>query len=116
MGSRSDKNSFPKLPRKREDCTLHMVPRTLIQQAVIPSSRRDLYLTAADHIVEPVCVDTRRIYHESGSEDSLIRNKLIAFLKPSDLLYFCTEPEFCAVGIRILCQGDIQLKGADDSP
>ena len=114
MRRRRHQNSLAKLPRKSKNRTFHMASGAFIQQAVISPPWRNVNLAFADHIVKPVRIDSGCIYHKPGKEASLICNKLISLMKPSDLLHFCIEPEFYTVGIRILRQSNIQFKRTDD--
>ena len=84
-----------------------MVPGTFIQQAVVSSSRGNMDLISADHVMEPVCIHPCRIHHIPGFKSALIRNQFISFFQLPDLLYFGLKAELYAVHIRILGQRNI---------
>ena len=84
-----------------------MISGSFIEQTVISTSWGDMDLLVAYHIVEFVCVDTRRVHDIPRLIRALACPDLPAVFHWSQVGDFCIKVEFHAVRVGILRHGDI---------
>ena len=54
-------NAFSVFPRQGEDRAVHMGSGALVQETVISTARNDMDLLLTDHIMQLICINSRRI-------------------------------------------------------
>ena len=87
-----------------------------VQQAVIAPAGGNVQLPfLGHHIVQHVRVHARGVDHIPGLEVPAVRMNGPAAAASGETRYLCIEPEFHAVGISVLRQGNGHVKGADDT-
>ena len=93
----------------------HMATRFFVQQAVVALTRGNMYLIAADHVVEAVRVNACGIDNIFRRYGSLSCLQDVAFSVFLNLIYFSQKFEFHSVVRCVFGQRDGKAKGADNS-
>ena len=120
VDSRGDEYSLSELSRNLEHGVLHIPSGPPVKQDVISPSRGDMDLVGGNHVVQDIRIDASGVDHSArpyGSVRGLDNPVLLIALIfcRSHALHLRVEPEFNAVGIRVLGKCDGRPKGAHDS-
>ena len=114
MNSRSDKNALAKLARKGKNCMADMCSGSSVEEAVFTFSWSDVDFLLADHIMELVGVNARRIYDTACLENAFCCLDLPDILSAGDVFYFCVEMEVGSIRAGIFSESDRHVERADD--
>ena len=109
-------NALAQFAGQLEHRMAHESAGLLVQQAVIAPAGGNMQLPLlGHHIVQHVRVHARGVDHIPGLEVAAVRMNGPAAAASGEARYLCIEPEFHAVGISVLRQGNGHVKGADNT-
>ena len=114
MHRRRNEDSFSIFARQRKDRMTYMASGTLVKQAVITASWRNMDFLFTDHVVKFVRIDTGCIDHIFCLEHTLICVDFPDISRLFQIGYFCVKLKFHTIYIRILSQCDIQVERTHD--